>query len=65
MFARFICAFNVGDGGSIECFDDGGSFFGEPISYGSPDSFQRVLRDIFLKALCAWEGGIISESDKD
>lgn len=41
-FARSIRAFNVGGGGSMERLDNAGSFFGKPISRGSPDSFQRT-----------------------
>lgn len=63
-FARSIRAFNVGDGGSIERLDNGGSFFGKPISRGSPNSFQRAraARRIFEGIMSA---GVLSESDKD
>lgn len=63
-FARSIRAFNVGDGGSIERLDNGGSFFGKPISRGSPDSFQQAhaARRIFEGIMSA---GVLSESDKD
>lgn len=62
---RSIRAFNVGGGGSIECLNNDGSFFGKPISRGSPNSFQRTraTRRIFDEGVISAE--VLSEFDKD